>query len=570
MKRNRILNQLGVVFVTCLFLLLSSQMAIAATYYIDYNAGDDSNNGKSTSTPWKYSPGMSHFTGSYSHSAGDVFVFKGGVTWAATGSDSTVLTIGNSGGSGNPDIYMGGQQCAKTGSVSCNGGTAWGIGYPVFDGGALNGMLGIYASAKSYITLDGFKIQNVGYTDGSGQAIFFGSGSGLTVKNCLLEPNGVNAFAYGVSSGTYSAIYFHDNIIKKAGRVHITVGDARITDVKYYNNIHYGGYDYDPKSYHTDGLMIGGDGKTDYAIQGLYIYNNKWTGDWSRGATAQLYLNGTPMYCYDYTNGSHEPTPGQVAIGETSGVASKIYSTTNSGGWTGSGTGTICGSSNALINGENLNESPTYGGQYIGTIASASNYTALKSTKDVYIYNNLFATENTTGSAFSPGAIDISAGHSDIKIYNNTIDARSNTAIPMSHCVFIGAFVNNIDIQNNILTGCDNGVTLAGTTTGKVTIDYNLYYTLSGNHLIWDNRVDTRCNTLSGCQDSPVNQEAHGITRNPKFVALPGGGVVGSGNWSLQNDSPAVNKGANLSAFFTTDIFDIPRSGKWNIGAYNK
>jgi hypothetical protein len=276
------------------------------------------------------------------------------------------------------------------------------------------------------------------------------------------------------------------------------------------------------------------------------------------------------MYCYDYTNGSHEPTPGQVAIGETSGVASKIYSTTNSGGWTGSGTGTICGSSNALINGENLNESPTYGGQYIGTIASASNYTALKSTKDVYIYNNLFATENTTGSAFSPGAIDISAGHSDIKIYNNTIDARSNTAIPMSHCVFIGAFVNNIDIQNNILTGCDNGVTLAGTTTGKVTIDYNLYYTLSGNHLIWDNRVDTRCNTLSGCQDSPVNQEAHGITRNPKFVALPGGGVVGSGNWSLQNDSPAVNKGANLSAFFTTDIFDIPRSGKWNIGAYNK
>lgn len=37
--------------------------ASASTYYIDY------------------APGMNGFEGSYSHTAGDRFVFKGGVTW---------------------------------------------------------------------------------------------------------------------------------------------------------------------------------------------------------------------------------------------------------------------------------------------------------------------------------------------------------------------------------------------------------------------------------------------------------------------------------------------------------
>jgi hypothetical protein len=182
-------------------------------------------------------------------------------------------------------------------------------------------------------------------------------------------------------------------------------------------------------------------------------------------------------------------------------------------------------------------------------------------------------TENNSGSAFSPGAIDVYAGHSDVKIYNNTIDTRSNATKAMSHCIFFGSAINNIDVKNNILAGCDNGVTISSkTTTGKVTIDYNLYSTLGNNHLIWDARssVNSRCNTLSECQASPFNQEAHGITRDPQFVALPGGGVVGTGNWSLQNDSPAVNKGANLSAFFTTDFLGNTRSEKWDIGAYKK
>lgn len=51
------------------------------TYYIDYVGGSDSNNGTSKLTPWKKCPGMKGFGGSYTHAAGDTFIFKGGVSW---------------------------------------------------------------------------------------------------------------------------------------------------------------------------------------------------------------------------------------------------------------------------------------------------------------------------------------------------------------------------------------------------------------------------------------------------------------------------------------------------------
>jgi len=51
------------------------------TFYIDYASGSNSNAGISTNLPWKTCPGMAGFGGSYTHAAGDRFIFKGGVTW---------------------------------------------------------------------------------------------------------------------------------------------------------------------------------------------------------------------------------------------------------------------------------------------------------------------------------------------------------------------------------------------------------------------------------------------------------------------------------------------------------
>lgn len=553
-----------------LILLLFASQAFSATYYIDYNAADDSANGTSTATPWKRAPGMTGFAGSYTHAAGDVFVFKGGVTWPSA---SLPLSIVGSGLSATPDIYMGGQRCGESGSVACNSGSAWGSGYAIFDGedaGSFNTGV-IYSAIKSYITVDGIKIIRAGNTtDGSGAGIFLAGGGGLTIKNNWLETNAVNGLAYSTTSGTYSAIHIYNNTIKKSGRIHFTAGNARITDFRFYNNTFYGAYDYDPKSFHTDGLMIGGDGDTDYAIQGLYIYGNKFTGDWTRSATAMIYLNGTPMSCYSFTNGAHEPTVDSVLYdsvnGDVQAGQGKVYYVTlASGSWDGTGTGTLCVSASNWTNGATVTEMATYGGQTVAVLSSTATGSALKSTKTVSIYNNLLVTENNSGTPMSPAAIDVSGGHSGVKVYNNTIDTRSN--MTMSHCVYFGNYVVDPTVENNILAGCDNGITFAESSiTGTKTIDYNLFYTAGLNHLLWDVGASNRYNTCSTLQAAGFGTSYCAIS-DPLFTTLPSGGTVGSGNWTLQSGSPAIDSGLDLSASFTTDILGNTRS-TWDIGAY--
>jgi len=85
-----------------LLAMLCAATGWCATYYIDYEGGADSNGGLSRTSAWKTAPGMVGFAGSYVHQAGDIFVFKGGVTWPAS---TLPLTISASGQSGAVDQY---------------------------------------------------------------------------------------------------------------------------------------------------------------------------------------------------------------------------------------------------------------------------------------------------------------------------------------------------------------------------------------------------------------------------------------------------------------------------------
>ena len=299
-----------VIKIVIIVLLFFCSPAWAATYYIDYNAADDAANGTTTATPWKRAPGMVGCAGncaSYSHTAGDIFVFKGGVTWAAA---TLPLTIGNSGTAGNIDTYMGGQRCGQSGSASCNGGATWGTGYPVFDGnmtlGASNS--GIYASGKSYLLIDGIKILNVGDdATGSGDAIMMFTGSSIEIKNCWLQPEGVEAFGYDNVAGAQSKIYFHHNHISRAGRVAIYSDLATtVDDVRVYNNVFEGSGNTQLRTYHLDGFMFGMPTPTcsgsAAAVTNILFYNNYFYGDWGQGATAQFYSNGWTSGVKIYNN----------------------------------------------------------------------------------------------------------------------------------------------------------------------------------------------------------------------------------------------------------------------------
>lgn len=271
-------------------LFCNSPIVLSATYYIDYVNGKDSNEGTAKSTPWKRCPGMAGFDGKYNHTNGDVFVFKGGVTWPYV-SGSAILTIQNSGDVESEDRY--------TSDKSWYAGTSW--DYPVFDGRnpsvTINGIQTYtIRSPQSNLVIEHIKIIRIGETksgSGAGISSVYG-GSNLHIRYNYLSPNCVNAFQYSPSRGIFKDIYFHHNTIRQTGRVYFVLGDGRVSNVNFYNNIMEGGWDYSPSgSYHIDGFFFGGDGVDDYAIHKLNIYNNHWWGDWQKGATAFIYISGT-------------------------------------------------------------------------------------------------------------------------------------------------------------------------------------------------------------------------------------------------------------------------------------
>lgn len=300
-KGSKILNQIGVVFVTCMLMLLYCQITIAATYYIDYASGNDANNGTSTSKPWKHSPGMSAFTGSYTHSNGDVFVFKGGVTWPAT---AIPVRITNSGVSGSPDVYMGGQRCGQSGSVSCNGGVAWGAGYSVFDGECTGDCstgeeYGIYtSSSKSYITIDGIKFIDQGFL---GRGIEILRGSGWTVKNCWFETKATYGVEYANGGENASTIYIYNNYFNNnINSIYMLGSDGTyvVDDVRIFNNTIQG---MDGTFYtggiHPDGIQMSGYGE--WSWTNVKIYNNQFRGVWQEITNSYIYLqwlNGAQIY----------------------------------------------------------------------------------------------------------------------------------------------------------------------------------------------------------------------------------------------------------------------------------
>lgn len=97
---------------------LSPSICWTATYYIDATNGIDSNNGTSTSAPWKTIAKVK----ASKFNPGDQILFKRGETWREQ------LTIPSSGSSGNPIIfgaYGSGNKPKLLGSVVLSGSSNW-------------------------------------------------------------------------------------------------------------------------------------------------------------------------------------------------------------------------------------------------------------------------------------------------------------------------------------------------------------------------------------------------------------------------------------------------------------
>lgn len=184
----------------------------AAEYWIDYTQSNDSANGTSAGTAWKRAPGMTGFAGSYSHSAGDRFYFKGGVVWSNA---CFQWTIANSGTSGSPDYY----------GTTNNFYTGGSFTQPVLDFSGVTNITARIYTTESYFTLDNFELRGDTKSNGStyvgSSTVFFNGGTA-----CHFTRNYVHGWRYvdGVLGNDYMICLTGDAISNRVDGTESLIG----------------------------------------------------------------------------------------------------------------------------------------------------------------------------------------------------------------------------------------------------------------------------------------------------------------------------------------------------------
>jgi hypothetical protein len=297
--------------------------------YVDFVGGHESASGANPTTnattgALQFSPGMSGSTSGVTLAAGDIVVLKGGVTWLWS-SVEILWTIPTSGTAGVPITFMGGQQCAtftpiikcngttfpcgSNASATCNGGSAWGTGYPIINGGtdahvgANQAVRGISSTSKSNLVFDGIKIFNIYNLDESdkGYGFYVDGGSNIEFKNGWIETNGLEGLTFQSGDSNLVNISVHDSHLENNARC--TINSSGSLDVVYhidgftfYNNDYLGFTK--STAFHSDGLMMQGNNFVahGYGVRNISIHHNKFYGDWTHGGTAMIFGSGCNTY----------------------------------------------------------------------------------------------------------------------------------------------------------------------------------------------------------------------------------------------------------------------------------
>ena len=215
-----------------------------STYFVNYAAGNDALDGESTGNAWKHCPGDPNAGGTpggKTLSAGDIVVFKGGVTYEFVNPTDRIHANAD-GGAGNVITYRSGHKH----------GTPWESTRAVIDGAACTGLPNesgiIDLEDYSYLTVEGFEIKNqptrevdVGWigwsstdptkgyiiiddilasrTNGAGihfrgKAAIGGGPSNITIKNCNVRDSYAHILAIRFAIDT---VLIENNIVDKAG-----------------------------------------------------------------------------------------------------------------------------------------------------------------------------------------------------------------------------------------------------------------------------------------------------------------------------------------------------------------
>lgn len=424
--------------------LLFSSPAWCADYYIDFATGSDANAGTSKEAPWKRAPGMASFAGTYTHAAGDRFIFKGGVTW-----DYTIFnwTISNSGTSGHVDYY-GVDQTWYAGS-------SW--SKPILDGDnrvAGNNVNNI-AITGSYVTFDNFKIQNLGvaYDGNQGRAITSWNTSNLTISNNTFTPYVRTAINYySTTVGTLENIILTGNDIANVswGITADPLGAGVFLDnVVISENIFHDFATGMCNGAHGDAIVMFNYAHADTgAMKNVHIYNNRTYGDFSvHSACYASCPAGNPCGMNAFIFAQDGET------GATYNIYNNVFSYSAIEGYAG-------GTSNAS---RFLNLQ----GAYSSDTAEAPTYN---------VWNNTFHARDAImhfGTSFT------NTGNSTIS-YKNNIHVGGYAQLMTSGATTCTAFLAGAD--NNLYYGASNYIAVFGNSCdGGFQSTWNTYHTVNGH-----------------------------------------------------------------------------------------
>lgn len=172
--------------------------ALASTYYIDCNAGSDSNAGTSITAAWRTVGKVN----SISFAAGDKILFNKGCTWT-----DNYLHITAVGTSASPVTF-----------------SSYGTGAQPTISGASTLLYALYIQGAKYAVVD-----NLHFTLASLQNVIVGNANTdhVTIQNCLIDHAGKSGiFLYGSAPAGQTPLWTTGNITIKNNNIHLNGSTA--------------------------------------------------------------------------------------------------------------------------------------------------------------------------------------------------------------------------------------------------------------------------------------------------------------------------------------------------------
>jgi hypothetical protein len=511
-----------------LFFLLIAFPAVGQTTYYFSTSGNDSNNGTSSSSPKK---SLSALQGLLSTAQpGDKFLLKRGDTWTTragkyglflngvNGTSDNYIVIDSYGTAGNKPKFnfSGTNESIMVGGYSASDPTGAHSSYIKIEdlwltttaspGNRPKSGIGVRSYGGDHIIFDSCIVDNLK----QGITIQEPPHSYfITIQNCEIRNN------YAIDPETGHSMGMYANISNLKVRNCIWDGNGRVN----------AGHDHNIYLENTNALvenneflncpdggsLVFANGINNIARGNLFSGNNVALTLVARVNTVMNYLDSTIIEKNIFTN--------CIGFGRIIDINHNAVTTGNADGI-----------KNLIIRNNVFYNNP-YGRAI--TFESTSLVTGGWTAENIFLLNNTFY--NTGGQSTIEFMYDSQITYKNLKIKNNIF---YNNAYSTS--VFI--VISNAGILSNL------------------ELNYNLYYTTVGA----DTKVNGTTRTLAQFKSAFPTQEQNGISANPSFIN------PSNFDFHLNDNSPAINRGANLSSQVNDDFESNPRpvGSSHDIGAY--